>query len=140
MLNPVNHASTRAGVHAYKVEPYVVAADIYGEAPQVRRGGWTWYTGAAGWMYRAGTEWFLGIRKQGDTLHSEPCIPRHGSGFEATLRHGGAHYEIRVENPARLNGDVSRIEVDDVPIEGSVVTLVDDGSVHRVNVTLGARH
>lgn len=137
ILNPVNHASTRAGVHAYKVEPYVIAADIYGEPPQVRRGGWTWYTGAAGWMYRAGTEWFLGLRKQGNVLRIEPCIPRHWNGFDASLRHGGARYEIHVDNSAGVSTGVSRIVVDDASIEDAFVTLIDDGKTHSVKVTLG---
>ncbi|MGH7487870.1 MAG: GH36-type glycosyl hydrolase domain-containing protein, partial [bacterium] len=74
LLNPINHASTRAGVYRYKVEPYVVAADIYAESPHVGRGGWTWYTGSAGWMYRAGIEWILGFRLRGSVLHLDPCI------------------------------------------------------------------
>ena len=76
LLNPINHASTRAGVYRYKVEPYVVAADIYAEPPHVGRGGWTWYTGSAGWMYRAGIEWILGLRLRGTRLYLDPCIPR----------------------------------------------------------------
>src|SRR5439155_1280125 len=72
ILNPINHASTRAGLHRYKVEPYVAAADIYSEIPHVGRGGWTWYTGSAGWMYRAGIEWILGFRLRGTTLHLDP--------------------------------------------------------------------
>jgi cyclic beta-1,2-glucan synthetase len=76
ILNPINRASTRAGVHRYKVEPYVAAADVYAEYPHVGRGGWTWYTGSAGWMYRAGLESLLGFRLRGAVLHLDPCIPR----------------------------------------------------------------
>ena len=136
MLNPVNHASTRAGVHAYKVEPYVIAADIYGEAPQTRRGGWTWYTGAAGWLYRAGTEWLLGIRKAGESLTIDPCIPRHWPGFEATYRFGKTQYEIKVDNPASVMRGVSRAELDGKMLTGSI-PLVDDGVTHNVKITLG---
>ena len=75
ILNPINHASTRAGVHRYKVEPYVVAADVYAEPPHVGRGGWTWYTGSAGWMYRAGVEWILGFRLRGTTLLTRSLHP-----------------------------------------------------------------
>ncbi|MEX2547052.1 MAG: glucoamylase family protein, partial [Chloroflexota bacterium] len=82
MLNPINHASTRAGVQRYKVEPYVMAADVYSEPPHVGRGGWTWYTGAAGWMYQAGVEWILGFRLRGTTLLLDPCIPRAWPGYE----------------------------------------------------------
>ena len=82
LLNPINHASSRAGVYRYKVEPYVIAADIYAEPPHVGRGGWTWYTGSAGWMYRAGIEWILGLRLRGTMMHLDPCIPRAWPGFE----------------------------------------------------------
>ena len=75
MLNPINHANTRAGIHRYKVEPYVACADVYSMPPHVGRGGWTWYTGSAGWMYRAGLEWILGFRLRGKTLLIDPCIP-----------------------------------------------------------------
>ena len=136
MLNPVNHASTRAGVHAYKVEPYVIAADIYGEAPQTRRGGWTWYTGAAGWLYRAGTEWLLGIRKAGESLTVDPCIPRHWPGFDATYRFGKARYDIKVDNSANVMSGVCRVELDGTILTGSI-PLVDDGVTHEVKVTLG---
>jgi len=137
MLNPVNHASTRAGVHAYKVEPYVIAADIYGEAPQIRRGGWTWYTGAAGWMYRAGTEWLLGIRKAGDSLTVDPCIPRHWPGFEANYRFGTTQYEIKVDNPRSVMRGVARLELDGKTLAGVSIPLVDDGGTHQIKITLG---
>ena len=98
MLNPINHARTGAGVHRYKVEPYVVAADVYAEPPHVGRGGWTWYTGSAGWMYRAGLEWILGFRLRGARLVIDPCIPRAWPGFEMVFRYRSARYEIVVEN------------------------------------------
>ena len=82
LLNPINHASTRASVHRYKVEPYVVAADVYSVPPHVGRGGWTWYTGSAGWMYRAGLESILGLRLQGAFLLLAPCIPKHWPRFD----------------------------------------------------------
>ena len=100
LLNPVNRTTTRADVHRYKVEPYVVAADIYSVAPHVGRGGWTWYTGSAGWMYRAGLESILGFHLQGNRLRLEPCIPAHWPGFEIAFKYRTSRYEIRVENPA----------------------------------------
>ena len=99
MLNPINHAATRAGVQRYKVEPYVSAADVYSVAPHVGRGGWTWYTGSAGWMYRAGVECILGLRVQADFLLIDPCIPAAWPEFGMTLRYRGAVYEIAVHNP-----------------------------------------
>src|SRR2546427_4832735 len=109
MLNPVNRAASRAGVYAYKVEPYVVAGDIYAEPPHVRRGGWTWYTGAAGWMYRAGLESMLGLTKRGGLLYVDPCIPPHWPGFRIRYRHGITDYEISVENPRGVARGVARI-------------------------------
>src|SRR6185295_7499635 len=85
LLNPINHARTRADVERYKVEPYVIAADVYAEPPHVGRGGWTWYTGSAGWMYRAGLESILGIRVRGARLEIDPCIPGAWSGFSVAL-------------------------------------------------------
>jgi cyclic beta-1,2-glucan synthetase len=139
MLNPVNRAASRAGVHAYKVEPYVVAADIYAEPPHVRRGGWTWYTGAAGWLYRAGLESMLGVTKRGDVLHVAPCIPPRWSGFRVRYRHGATEYEISVENPHSVAHGVARIDLDGARLEypDQGIALRDDGRAHRVNVVLG---
>ena len=100
LLNPINHARTRSDVHRYKVEPYVVAADIYASAPHIGRGGWTWYTGSAGWMQRAGVESILGLRIRGAFLHLDPCIPKNWATFEMTVRRQSAQYEITVDNPA----------------------------------------
>jgi cyclic beta-1,2-glucan synthetase len=139
MLNPVNRAASRAGVYAYKVEPYVVAADIYSEPPHVRRGGWTWYTGAAGWMYRAGLEWILGLTKRGDALVVDPCIPRRWPGFRLRYRHGGTDYEISVENPRGVSRGVAHIELDGVRLDSREqgIPLRDDAQAHRVKVVLG---
>jgi cyclic beta-1,2-glucan synthetase len=96
LLNPVQHALTPSAVERYKVEPYVVAADIYSVAPHVGRGGWTWYTGSAGWMYQAGIEGILGLRRQGTDLVVAPCLPPHWPGFEATVQLENTSCEIRV--------------------------------------------
>ena len=97
MLNPVNHARDKESAETYRVEPYAVAADIYSEGDRAGRGGWTWYTGSAGWLYRAGVEAILGIRRQGEELHVEPCLPPEWPGFTATMRFGAATYTITVE-------------------------------------------
>jgi cyclic beta-1,2-glucan synthetase len=139
LLNPIQHASTRAAVHRYKVEPYVACADIYSEPPHVGRGGWTWYTGSAAWMYRAGLEGILGFRLQGDVLVVDPCVPRAWPGFEIAFRYRSAHYEIAVENPLGVSRGVARLELDGVAIpraDGSL-RLSDDGATHRVRVVLG---
>jgi cyclic beta-1,2-glucan synthetase len=138
LLNPIHHAETRAGVLKYKVEPYAVAADIYSEPPHVGRGGWTWYTGAAGWLYRAGLEWMLGFRKRGSALSIDPCIPRSWKGFEVTYRHGRTLYRITVENPKRVGSGVSRISLDGATLQGgTLVPLSDDGREHRIDVVIG---
>jgi cyclic beta-1,2-glucan synthetase len=97
LINPITNTATRDGVLRYKVEPYVVAADVYSVPAHVGRGGWTWYTGAAGWLYRAGIESILGIRLKGDSLVIDPCIPGAWPGFNMTLRHRGVVWEIPSE-------------------------------------------
>jgi cyclic beta-1,2-glucan synthetase len=138
LLNPVNHARTRTDVHRYKVEPYVVAADIYAVAPHIGRGGWTWYTGSAGWMQRAGIESILGLRIRGTTLELDPCIPGSWPGFEMTLRYGSSHYEIRVDNLKGTGRDISSAELDSIHLVGRPLQLplVDDGNIHHVRVVL----
>jgi cyclic beta-1,2-glucan synthetase len=142
ILNPINHASTRAGVHRYKVEPYVIAADVYAEPPHVGRGGWTWYTGSAGWMYQAGLESILGFRLRGTSLIIDPCIPRAWPGFEIDFRYHGTRYEIRAENPRGASRGVTHLELDDEPVplksgDAPTVKLTDDGGTHRIRVVLG---
>ncbi|MEX1004501.1 MAG: glucoamylase family protein [Acidimicrobiia bacterium] len=138
LLNPINHASTRAGVHRYRVEPYVAAADVYSEPPHVGRGGWTWYTGAAGWMYRAGVEWILGFRLRGTHLVIDPCVPRVWGEFEITFRYHSSRYEIHVANPDGVNRGVADLRVDDTIVEpDSDIELVDDGATHHIRVVMG---
>ncbi len=96
LLNPINHARTAEEVARYHVEPYVLAADVYSVAPHTGRGGWTWYTGSAGWMYRAGVEGILGIRREGGWLVIAPCLPQDWPGFSATLTIAATHYKVKV--------------------------------------------
>jgi cyclic beta-1,2-glucan synthetase len=143
MLNPINRSSTRAAIRRYKVEPYVVSADVYSLPPHVGRGGWTWYTGSAGWMYRAGLEWILGFRVQGGLLLLDPCVPKMWHGFEITYRYRSARYEIAVENPTRVNRGIISWSLDGVsqpmppPNNPARINLADDGAVHQVRVILG---
>ncbi len=138
MLNPITHARTEAGVQRYKVEPYVVAADVYAEPPHVGRGGWTWYTGSAGWMYRAGLESILGFRLRGTRLVVDPCIPRAWPGFELVFRYGSARYDLVVENPRDASRGVSSVEVDGVSLDGDLsIGLADDRKTHRIRIVLG---
>ena len=139
MLNPINHANSRAQIHRYKVEPYVVCADIYSMPPHVGRGGWTWYTGSAGWMYRAGLEWILGFRVRGATLVIDPCVPAAWKGFEIKFKYRSAHYEISIENPGKVSRGVTNLELDgEAMLNGQApIPLLDDGKTHRVRVVLG---
>ncbi len=137
LLNPINHASTRAGLHKYKVEPYVAAGDVYGEKTHVGRGGWTWYTGSAGWMYRAALESMLGFNLNGETLLIEPCIPRGWREFEINYRRGKTLYRIKVENPLSVCRGVVEVLLDDKPLPSGEIPLTDDGMTHLVRVTLG---
>jgi cyclic beta-1,2-glucan synthetase len=138
MLNPINRTASRAGVQRYKVEPYVAAGDVYAEPPHVGRGGWTWYTGSAGWLYRAGMEWILGFRVRGTTLGIDPCIPRTWPNYSIAFRYHSASYKIEVQNPRGVSRGVSRAELDGKPLPNSAnVPLVDDGVEHHVVVVLG---
>src|ERR1700682_518560 len=116
LLNPINHARSRAGLQRYKVEPYVLAADVYSNPRHVGRGGWTWYTGSAGWMQRAGIESILGLRLQGRVLHLDPCIPKAWPRFEMTIRRGSTRYEIAVENPDGAGRGIACAQLDDAVI------------------------
>jgi cellobiose phosphorylase len=137
LINPVYHAATPAEVEHYKVEPYVVCADIYGAPPHTGRGGWTWYTGSAGWLYRVALEAILGIRPSGEALRVEPCIPGHWPGFEVAYRRGSATYRIRVENRTSAGRDRRSVVVDGQPVPAGVVALRDDARDHDVRVMLG---
>lgn len=136
LLNPISHASTRAGLHKYRVEPYVAAADVYAVWPHTGRGGWTWYTGSASWMYRAVLESIVGFKLRGNRLSIEPCIPRGWREFEITYRRGATTYKLQVENPHGLNRGVAKIEVDGEPVGTTDIELTDDGKQHNVRVTL----
>ena len=138
MLNPINHSSSRIGLHTYKVEPYVMAADIYGEAPHVGRGGWTWYTGSAGWMYRAGIESILGIHVRGDTLEINPCLPQDWDGYKVKYQHHETSYEIQIDNPRHVSQGIASIEVDgEKYLKSLSISLKNDGKPHRIRVILG---
>jgi cyclic beta-1,2-glucan synthetase len=136
LLNPINHSSTRAGLHKYKVEPYAAVGDVYAVPPHTGRGGWTWYTGSAGWMYRAGLESILGFKLQSNRLQIDPCVPRWWREFEITYRRGRAVYRIKVENPLGVSRGVVSVEVDGNAADG-FIELVDEEKVHNVRIVMG---
>ena len=136
MINPLTHAASPEGVDTYKVEPYVVAADVYTATGHLGRGGWTWYTGSAAWMYRVGLETILGFIKHGDTLTIDPCIPRAWPEYAIEYRHGSATYAITVRNGGS-GSEVARVTVDGADRPDHVIPLADDGRRHEVVVELG---
>ncbi len=141
ILNPIHHSDNPAAVQRYKVEPYVACADVYAVAPHIGRGGWTWYTGSAAWLYRAGLEALLGFHLDGDRLRVEPCIPPTWSGFSMTWQRRGAQhltpYAITVENPDGVGRGIKRLELDGQALAEGYVPLADDGTAHLVRVVLG---
>jgi cyclic beta-1,2-glucan synthetase len=139
LINPIHHANTAEATRRYAVEPYVIAADVYSMAPHVGRGGWTWYTGSAGWMHRAGLERVLGFRVEAGSLLLDPCIPKAWPGFGIVFRHGTAVYDIHVENPEGVSRGALLAELDGVVLpQGEVrVTLADDGQTHHLRLVLG---
>jgi cyclic beta-1,2-glucan synthetase len=138
MMNPINRTNSRASVQRYKVEPYVLAGDIYAEPPHVGRGGWTWYTGSAGWLYRAGIEWILGFRLRGTMVTIDPCIPRNWPAYSVEFRYHSSIYKIRVENPSGVARGVAITELDGKLLAGPAnIPLADDGAVHKIRIVLG---
>ena len=135
MLNPVNHALDAEAAERYRVEPYVVAADIYSTGALAGRGGWTWYTGSAGWLYRAATEAILGIRKRGNSIHINPVMPSHWDGFAATLRLAGRSYRIEVRRQDGVAAPV--VEVDGKAIPAAAFELAAGDGETKVAVRIG---
>jgi cellobiose phosphorylase len=131
MINPIRHGADAAGVVRYMVEPYVMAADVYALPPHVGRGGWTWYTGSAGWMYQLLTESLLGLRRRNDTIELEPRIPRHWPRFRIEYRAGDSSYVIEV---TQTDYAVATLTLDGAPQPELQFQLIDDGARHQVEV------
>lgn len=137
LINPINHTRTSADLERYKAEPYVVAGDVYARPPHVGRGGWSWYTGSAAWMYRAGLESMLGLRRRGRTFSVDPCIPSSWPGYEITWRLGRTSYVISVLNPERQCRGVCQALVDDDVVDATAMPIVEDGQTHHVRIVIG---
>jgi cyclic beta-1,2-glucan synthetase len=138
MLNPINHGRTPEGVDRYRVEPYVVAADVYAHPMHVGRGGWTWYTGSAGWMYQTAIEGLLGLCPKGATFAINPCIPAMWPEYTIDWRAGRTLYRIRVTNPEHRHRGVRSVTLDGARVDPAAIPLRDDGETHEVIVVLGA--
>jgi cellobiose phosphorylase len=137
MINPVNHALSPEGAAIYKVEPYVASAEVYALSPHTGRGGWTWYTGSAGWMYRLIVESLLGLRLEVDKLRFAPCLPSHWKGFKMHYRYRETVYHIAVVQ-SQTGYDEMSVRVDGVEQHDKAVPLVDDHREHSVEVRVNA--
>ncbi|SFB07280.1 Cellobiose phosphorylase [Collimonas sp. OK607] len=135
LINPLNHGKTARKIATYKVEPYVVAADVYARAPHVGRGGWTWYTGSAGWMYRLIVESLLGLKLEGDKLHVTPCLPQDWDTYRMNYRYRDTMYSIVVTQTV-ARGAGTQVSVDGIMQMDAVIVLQDDKREHVVEITL----
>ena len=139
LLNPILQSDTEEKSAIYRVEPYVVCADIYSMPPFVRRGGWTWYTASASWMYRLGLEAILGFHKTGSTLQIDPVIPPSWEQFEIRYQFGKSLYSIQVKNPEHVTSHISNALMDGQKCDDLAIALVDDNKEHEVIVTMGKK-
>jgi cyclic beta-1,2-glucan synthetase len=136
-LNPILHADTSEKASQYKVEPYVVAADVYSAPPFTGQGGWTWYTGSSSWMYRLGLEGFLGLKKRGDRLEVDPHIPKNWPEFRITYRFGPSTYEFQVQNPDHVHQGVQHVSLNGQMLPDKVILLSQDGGTYSVLIVMG---
>ena len=143
LLSPIHHGSTPEQIERYQVEPYVMAADIYSTSPYIGRGGWTWYTGAAGWMYQLVVEKLLGLHLEVDWLRLAPGIPAHWNSYKIHYRYRETVYHLRIQRVGEAPGPVSRITMDGAEVDMTgqsqgMIHLVDDRHEHHVEVEFGA--
>ena len=136
MINPIEHSRTKEAANKYKVEPYVICADIYGQKNLAGRGGWTWYTGSASWMYEAGIKYLLGLKIEKNKLKIEPCIPNDWKEYSIQYRYGNSIYHINVKNPNGRATGVEKLLLDENEIEEKQVFLNPNGEVHHVEIIM----
>jgi cyclic beta-1,2-glucan synthetase len=136
MINPINHTRTPEAIERYRGEPYAVAADVYGHPMHVGRGGWTWYTGSAGWMYQAAVDAFLGLRLRGTAFSIDPCIPAAWGGYTLVWTRGRTRYHVNVSNPHHANRGVATAELDGLPVDPLEIPIADDGREHQLSIVL----
>lgn len=136
IINPIEHTRTKEAVNRYKVEPYVVAADVYGVGSLIGRGGWTWYTGSSSWMYKAGIEYILGLRIQNETLSIKPSIPEDWKEYSIRYEYKTSIYNIKVKNPDRKKTGVEKFIVNGIEIEEKQVKLIDNGKINEIEVIM----
>jgi cyclic beta-1,2-glucan synthetase len=137
MINPINHTRTAGAVEKYRVEPYAIAADVYAHPMHIGRGGWTWYTGSAGWMYQAAVRAVLGIQRNGSTLRIDPCIPAIWPQYSLQCTIGRTRYRLSVSNPDHRSCGVASATVDGSVVDANAIPIVDDGAEHEITIVLG---
>ena len=136
MINPIEHSRTKEAVQKYKVEPYVVAADIYGQKNLAGRGGWTWYTGSSSWMYEAGIKYILGLNIQNKVLTINPCIPNDWKEYKIRYKYGNSIYNIKVNNLNNKCLGIEKMLLNGEEVENKKIYLQDDGKVYNVEIIM----
>ena len=137
MINPIEHARTKEAASKYKVEPYVISADIYGAGNLIGRGGWTWYTGSSSWFYKTGIDYILGLKIEKGILSLNPCIPKEWEEYQIRYKFGRSIYNIKLKNPNGKNKGVKTFKVNGNEIEEKKIKLEDDGKVYEIEVEMG---
>jgi cyclic beta-1,2-glucan synthetase len=137
LINPINHMRTAEDAERYRAEPYVVAADVYAHPMHVGRGGWTWYTGSAGWMYQAAVKAILGLERRGHAISINPCIPTVWEEFTLDWTIGGTRYHFVISNPHHSSRGSVTAELDGAAVDPSAIPLLEDGGRHDVRVVIG---
>lgn len=136
MINPIEHARTKEAVNKYKVEPYVIAADIYGAKNLSGRGGWTWYTGSSSWFYIAGIEYILGLKINNGELQIKPCIPKEWKEYSIRYKFGNSIYNIKIQNPNNKNVGVDKFIFNNKEINDKKIKLINDGSINNIEIIM----
>lgn len=136
IINPIEHTKTKEAVNRYKVEPYVIAADVYGVGNLIGRGGWTWYTGSSSWMYKAGIEYILGLKIKNEVLSIKPAIPNDWKEYSIRYEYKSSVYNIKVKNPNGKSTDVEKFIVNGIEIEEKQVKLIDNGKINEIEVIM----
>ena len=135
MINPIEHSRTKDACNKYKVEPYVISADIYGAGNLAGRGGWTWYTGSSSWYYNAGIEYILGLKIENGNLKIEPCIPKEWKEYTIRYKWKESIYNIKIKNPEQKNTGVERIILNREEVENNI--KLDGGNrVYNIEVIM----
>ena len=136
LINPIEHTRTKESTNKYKVEPYVVAADVYSSENLAGRGGWTWYTGSSGWLYTAGIEYILGLRISNNILSIEPCIAKEWKEYKINYKYKNTMYHIIVRNPGGKNSGVKKMYCNGNEVYNKQIKLLDDGEIYKIEIIM----